>query len=112
MATATKTDKTEQFLRDTFDNFPEYACYTFRCRSYDYENFKFKFVNVEDEGPAVTVDLAAARKGFAKFKALVEGGKLDGLGLPAGWMSDAGCMDAYATDALLQCCILGEVIYG
>lgn len=102
---------TDEFLRGLAENFPEAAQYSLRCLSFNYEKFLFEFLD-EEENKEHTLDIEKARRGFEIFAALRIGGKLPGLDLGDAWMTDGGAWDAYAIDAWLQCCLLGEVVYG
>lgn len=104
-------DVTDQFLEDIFANYPEYACYSIRCEGYNYKNFVFKFKDSENDEQYV-VDRQKAKEGFQKFAQAVLGGKLPGLHIKAANLLDAGAYDAYSMDAVLQMCVLGEIIYG
>lgn len=99
----------EKLVRDCYENFPE-AGLCLRCTSWKYDAFSFEFI--DDEGKKHLVLLGDAVRGLRIFAGLVAAGRLPGLGLPADYLTDTGTWDAFAFDALAQCAIFGEVIYG
>lgn len=115
------TEKQErQLVRLAYENFPEAAC-CFAVESWSYGDKpakSFYFVFVDDEGKRHIVTEDDAVRGLRVFAVLVGAGKLPGLGLPAHYLSPAddfdvlGEWDAFAFDALAQCAMFGEVIYG
>lgn len=113
-------EQERQLVRSAYENFPE-AAQCFACESFSYGDKPgrpFKFVFVDDEGKRHTITEAAAVRGLRVFAVLVGAGRLPGLGLPAHYLSPAddfdalGEWDAFAFDALAQCAMFGEVIYG
>lgn len=105
-------------VMSAYENFPE-AAMCFSCEDWSYGKKKpFRFVFKDEEGKEHTVLLADAVRGLRIFAALVLAGKLPGLDLPANFLSPAddfdalGDWDAYCFDALAQCAMFGEVIYG
>jgi hypothetical protein len=100
----------EALLREVYDNFPE-ASACLRCASWDYDNFRFRFHD-PDEDKFHTVTLTDAKRGLRLFITAISRGELKGLGLPAHYLTDTGCWNAWAFDAVNQMAIFGEVIYG
>lgn len=117
------------FCTEAFMNFPDYA-ENFQCIDWDdeYESGIFVFEDLNDfdkDGKVKTfkVDIKdVAKKGFpAFFKRIaekelhLEGFNLDtlmGIRTERGMDNALGSLDAVGLDALLQCTIFGEVIYG
>lgn len=114
-------EQERELVREAYQNFPE-AGECVRCVSWHYGTDKdperFRFIFSDDEGKEHVVKLPDAVRGLRLFAQLVNAGKLRGLGLPAHFLSPAddfdvlGEWDAFAFDALAQCAIFGEVIYG
>jgi len=94
-------------LFDLYQNYPEASsgC-ALKCVGYDYAEFKFKFLD-EETGKTYIVDEEMARKGLALFIKLV---LLNELGYNI--YHDRGDWDSDVIDAINQCAIFGEVIYG
>lgn len=101
----------DTFLPELFQNLPEYAKDTFRCTGWDYDGFEFDLIDVEEDKGYV-LDREKAEKGFELFASMVFDGKLPGLNVSGMNMFDTANWDSYDMDALLQCCLLGDVIYG
>jgi len=126
-----------KLIEDVMQNFPE-ASQCLTCVSFKYEKMEFEFWDYEATPeskedsivPAVIQDLNLRRSGLVEnavtykltrkeiengMKIMVElvfGGKLAGLGLGQDNFNDAGSWDSWCADALVQCAIFGEVIYG
>ncbi len=106
----------EKMVREAYENFPE-ASISLACNKWRYgtkpgETFEFWFTDVEGGGQHYVVKLPDAVRGFHRFVDLVTDGKLPGLSLGPGWLTDTGEWDGECFDALLQCAIFGDVIYG
>jgi hypothetical protein len=127
----------ETLIDEVMQNFPE-ASMCLTCVSFDYENMVYEFWDQEVTPetkeasivPAVIQDMELRRSGFVKdavtyrlsrneiqngmniLLGLIFDGKLKGLGLDKDNINDAGCWDAWSADALMQCAIFGDVIYG
>lgn len=99
---------------DCYENFPE-ASISLDCVSWRYgrggHKFLFKFVDRET-GAEHIVTMALAIAGFHVFVNKVLAGELPGLHLGPKWLTDAGAWDGDCFDALLQCAIFHDVIYG
>lgn len=100
----------KKFVRECYENFPE-ASECLSCVGWNYNKFRFTFIDEED-GKKHVVREADALRGLDLFIEAVDAGKLKGLGLTAGWKEDTGMMDAWSFDAINQMAIFGEVIYG
>lgn len=102
----------EKMVRSCYENFPE-ASYgsSLECVGWHYAKFIFNFIDHET-GKKYRVTLPQAIKGFKKFVAMVRAGELPGLGLAADFETSEDSWDGPCYDALAQCAILGEVIYG
>lgn len=104
------TEKEEVALvREIYDNFPE-ASLCLSCTRWKYEEFDFRFT--DEDGHEHEVNLEKAVQGLRRFIRAVVDGKLPGLGLKAGFLTDTGDWDGFAFDAVNQMAIYGEVIYG
>jgi len=104
-------------IRNLFDNYPEASGgMALRCLKYDYNNFKFLFVDEETE-KTYEVTLPMVMEAFPKFVKYV----LDGNNRAERWIFkvfdradiyNEDIWDAISVDALTQFTIFGEVIYG
>lgn len=105
----------EEFIKEVMQNYPEYnEGNSLHCIKYDYENCQYRF---EDEGDnkVYNLNLYELRKGLNNMRKHVQNGRLNGLigVVEDGKLnSDPSNWDALAVDALVQCAIFGEVIYG
>jgi hypothetical protein len=104
-------------LKEILENLPEHSL-SMPCTKWDYENCFFVFRDIEEEADNLhkliyEVDLPKWRKGYYILKQKWQEGKYHfcGVETPADW-EDLCCWDACIIDALIQCSIFGEVIYG
>lgn len=122
---------------DVMANYPEAsACLT--CISYNYKACRFEFwdheVTADDANksivPATVKDVELSRSGLVRGAVIyvldraaldrgmeillrkVFAGELRGLSLNGGNVTDPGAWDMWCADALVQCAVFGEVIYG
>jgi hypothetical protein len=101
----------EQLIKDIFDNYPEAGeSNSLRCTKWDYTNFVFNFIDVEDNDKPYMITLDMAKRGFEKLISDCLVGKI--FLFDNAHLFDAGEWDACATDALAQYAIFGETIYG
>ena len=100
----------KRFAWECYQNFPE-ASMSLICENFDYDAFRFEFLD-QDDGKRYVVREDDAVRGLRLLVHAVSRGELPGLGLPAGYLADTGDMDAWAFDAINQFAIFGEVIYG
>jgi len=101
----------DELITDVLANLPEYSV-SMQCKSWDYRNCVFKFHDYEEEKDYV-LDMDKARAGM---KVLVQG-ILDGKYCFYGCKTmaevlDPCCWDADVVDALVQCSLFGEIVYG
>jgi len=124
---------------DIMENQPEHSAgMCVQCYSFDYKTttFLFRDVEADHESPEKSiipmkvvkrlelrfgvyenqvlyvVTLPRLRVGFKILMDQVFAGKLPGLHLSVGNFMDAGHWDSECGDALVQCAIFGDVIYG
>jgi len=105
---------TEEFVRRLFEGYPEagQGC-AVQCVDWCYGDkdkpFKMDFIDTEESKPyRLTLDKAV--KGFKIFIGLKMSGELAGIEITD--YHDGGEYDCVALDAITQCAIFGEVIYG
>lgn len=107
-------------------NLPE-CCMSLRCISFKYgleyvngrftdkinpDNMKFVFVDEED-GKRYTMTIKEAEKGVIMLIDKILNGKLFFTGCKSfADLMDMGNWDADVVDAMVQCAVLGDVIYG
>jgi hypothetical protein len=104
--------ETDQLVSEVMESFPEYSSPSLRCISWKYKDMIFKFHDVEEDKIYI-LDAPKLRKGMAKLLQMMGDGKLPGISryvMPD--VMDAGSWDADAADALVQCAIFDDVIYG
>lgn len=113
MDTTIKIAVPNKFIKELLENLPE-ASLSMSCKSWDYEKPRFVFYDHEDDGKKYVLTMNKARKGFKIMARLILEGRLQGLSLGADWMAESGAedWDADAIDSLVQCALLGGVIYG
>lgn len=105
-------EKIDELIRDVVQNLPEYAI-SYRCVAYRYEEMLFEFEGIEeDHGAEYKLGMAKFRKGMEILWQKIIAGKLPGLSISASNFLDPCDWDCYDLDALLQCAIEGDVIYG
>jgi hypothetical protein len=102
---------TRTFIKEVVQNLPEYS-QSLKCVSWKYDECKFKFYD-DEESEFHEVDLEKLCKGYDILKDLWKNKKLFFYGINTEEeFEDAGQWDAEIMDALIQCSIFGEVIYG
>jgi hypothetical protein len=93
-------------------NYPEASSPSLRCTSWEYKSDTYKFRDVE-ENKTHKLSMPELLKGLQIMMDLMVAGKLKGIShyvMPN--FQDPGYWDSDAADALVQCAIFGEVIYG
>ena len=104
---ATEGLSKEQIIKEVTENLPDYSI-NLICTGWKYSETRFSFMNEED-GKKYVIGLPELLKGYDILAAKVAGKKLFFDGLDIG---DPGSWDADSVDALVQCAIFGDVIYG
>ena len=103
-----------RIVRDAMDGFPEASSPSLQCVSWNYRDCVFVFEEyTEDERGVVrhTVNEEQLVKGLHKLVTLALQGKYNNNDFPKGF-EDVGNWDATDMDALVQCAIFNDVIYG
>lgn len=101
-----------QLIDDVMANYPEAGAGSpLKCTHWKYADVEFEFHDVEED-KHYKVTATKLRKGLKILLKMVMDGKLPGLEITAGNFQDAGNWDANCSDALVQCAIFGDVIYG
>jgi hypothetical protein len=103
-----KINLPDNFVSELLENLPEYSI-SFEVKSFNYKRNEFELMDYET-GKDYVLDLPTAENGFRLLIQKVTNSELPGLGLEEFW--EPGNWDSYSTDALLQCALLGDVIYG
>ena len=104
-------NKIEKLIREVMENMPEYSI-SLDCGMWDYKGCKYRFQDFES-CEVYHVDLEKLLKGYTIMRQKIADGKLHcGLTLDDATWFDGGSWDAGAVDALVQCAIFGDVIYG
>jgi len=100
----------DNFLDDILQNLPEYAI-SFDCTYFDYDRCIYKLTDCED-GAKYTLTREKAHAGLEMMIDKLMAGKLPGLELSSMNWFDPANWDSIDTDCLIQCALLGDVIYG
>ncbi len=104
--------ETKQLIKSAMENYPEAGRgNSLICVGWNYNKIEFDFVDEETE-KKYSVDLEKLKKGFTILLKVVEDGKYFNNGIAPNFLSKGYDWDAQDYDALVQCAILGEVIYG
>lgn len=101
----------DKLIHDVMQSFPEASHGSpLLCVGWKYEACLFVFLDRE-EGKRHALTRKRLRKGLEVLLRAVLAGKLKGLNLHSAFL-DSTEWDASCADALVQCAIFGEVIYG
>lgn len=100
----------DEFLKELLENLPE-ASESFAVHKWDYKTPSFDLQDMET-GETYRLNMTKARKGFKVLAEKLLAGELPGLGLTTKFLTDSCDWDGPAIDAFVQCCVLGDVIYG
>lgn len=105
-------EEKEKLIIDVMENYPEASSPSLQCIGWKYNEMKFVFL--EDGNEKDTrheVDLPMLTKGLDKlFEKIIAGKYINHMDLID--MVDPGNWDATDCDALVQCAIFNEIIYG
>lgn len=137
LMTLSRTFDADQLIDEVMSGYPEATC-CITCVSYNYKKCQFEFWDHEVDQKtkndsvipatiqnldlirsghvpfAVTykLDRHALQAGMAVLRDQIQAGKLRGLAIDMDNFTDAGAWDCFCADALVQCAIFGDVIYG
>lgn len=129
-------DVNPSLIDDVMACFPE-AGMCLRCIAFDYRDCRFAFwdygADADSPEPSQVaptiesldtthgrvsravvyrIDRTDLERGMSTLLVLLRDGRLRGLGLSIETINDAGNWDVWCADALAQCSIFGDVIYG
>ena len=76
------------------------------------ENLELRLSGIVKNAVTYTLTQPILEKGLSILVEKILAGELEGLGLNSSNINDAGEWDADCADALVQCAIFGDVIYG
>lgn len=107
-------EKVEELVHDIMENYPEASSGPLECVDWDYDRVRYIFNEYEDETPTRhTVTKEMLVRGFEILIGLIQEGKYHNGGLRLNdYLEDVGNWDAFDADALVQCALFGEIIYG
>jgi hypothetical protein len=101
-----------KIIKDTMESYPEAgAGNCLKAIRYDYTNMEFIFFDEEEE-KSHKVDMPMLEKGLDIFVKIVEDGKYFNCGRAPNLLSKGYVLDGQDADALVQCAIFGDIIYG
>lgn len=101
-----------QLIKEMMENYPEAGGgNSLRCLGWNYKKMEFKFLD-EEEDKTYQVNMSLLKVGLNKFLKVIEDGKYFNNGVVPNLLSEGYDHDAQDCDALVQCAIFGEVIYG
>ncbi len=101
-----------QLIKEMMENYPEAgSIYCLKCLGWDYKKMEFSFID-EEEDKKYEVNLKKLQTGLNKFLKIIEDGKYFNNGVVPNLLSEGYDYDSQDCDALVQCAIFGEVIYG
>ena len=105
-------EEQEKLIKDVMENYPEAGrSASLNCTGWDYGKVEFSFFDIETDKEH-EINLESLKKGFDKFLNIVQEGKYFNNGVSPNLLSKGYTWDAQDCDALVQCAIFGEVIYG
>ena len=110
----TQTDK-DRVIRQMMQDFPEASSQSLICTKYNYKDMVFEFGEDDEKHKELIrhlVNMKSLRKGFDKLLNLALEGQYKNYGFPSGIFGDNPDWDATDVEALAQCAIFGEIIYG
>jgi hypothetical protein len=102
-------------IRRLMENYPEAgAGNCLKCAAFNYSKLNFIFFDEEGKEPekALPVSKKMLSEGFDRLLELIKEGKYFNCGQVPNLLSDAYQEDAQDSDALVQCALYGEIIYG
>ena len=102
----------EALIKEMMENYPEAGrgnCLS--CKGWNYKKMKFVFYD-EEEDKTYEVNLTKLQVGLNKLLKIIADGKYFNNGVVPNLISEGYDYDSQDCDALVQCAIFGEVIYG
>ncbi len=101
-----------QLIKNYMENYPEAgAGNSLKCVKWNYEKMEFDFWDEEEE-KSYKVDMKSLKKGLKVLLEVIRQGKYFNNGVVPNLISEGYDDDAQDHDALVQCAIFKEVIYG
>ena len=101
-----------QLIKEMMENYPEAnGGNPLRCLNWNYEKMEFEFLD-EEEDKTYQVNMNMLKVGLNKLLVDIADGKYFNCGQPPNLLSEGYDYDSQDCDALVQCAIFGEVIYG
>jgi len=101
-----------ELIKEMMENYPEASGgNSLRCLRWDYKNTEFEFLD-EEENKKYQVNMNLLKVGLNKFLKVIEDGNYFNNGVVPNLLSEGYDYDSQDCDALVQCAIFGEVIYG
>jgi len=102
----------DELIKSVMENYPEASFGSpLKCKEYNYVEVRFKFVD-EETGENYNIDINMLRKGLKILLKIVKEGGYFNCGYPPALLSKEYDWDGQDVDALVQCAIFGEIMYG
>ncbi len=102
-------------IKDMMEGYPDANSSSLVCIKSNCEKMEFDFIEDDektDGGVSHHVDMKMLRKGFDILIELALKGAYNNFGFPSNVLGKYPDFDAIDTDALVQCAIFGDIIYG
>ena len=101
-----------QLIKEMMENYPEASSgNSLRCLKWNYKDMEFEFLD-EEEDKTYQVNMDLLREGLNKLLEIIADGKYFNCGQTPNLLSEGYDYDSQDCDALVQCAIFEEVIYG
>lgn len=103
--------KTE-LIKEMMENYPEAGSgMSLRCTGWNYGSMEFTFLDVEED-KKYEINMEMLKKGLDILLKIILDGKYFNAGRTPNLLAESYDHDAWDSDALVQCAIFGEVLYG
>lgn len=103
-------EQLDKLIKSLAENWPEASAgFAMQCTDWNYEKMEFRFLDTETD-ISTRVNMDKLREGMNILLPLLFSGAVD-IGVSSAIL-DEGKWDAFGNDALIQCAIMGEVVYG
>lgn len=107
------TDKEKRkLIKQIMENYPEASSgNSLLCTKFDYKKCQFDFLDMETN-KKMLVNMRLLKRGLIKLLEITNNGRYFNCGQVPNLLSKAYDWDGQDCDALVQCAIFGDVVYG